>query len=296
METGLQKNESMYNTIYFILLFGLTFSSLQAQNTSLKNKKHLNTRIEIGIDRGIQLSKNFPILKSGEQINLSVSKLYGHHFEVGIGVQYQNLKNEVFTPIYLSLIGKRKQKKGIYIDIGCGHPIKNNNTYLLNKKGWSGINIDLDIDNIELFKIYRPNDLNICAAISDEMKETDLFFYHSRSALNTIDKKKEELLSALVLMFCLLLICSTGVYFAENEAQPDKFSSIISSMWWAVATLTTVGYGDIFPITTMGKLFGSISAIFGVGLFAIPAGILASGFSSDSVVKILDCPHCGKRI
>ena len=83
----------------------------------------------------------------------------------------------------------KSQKKGIYIDIGCGHPIKNNNTYLLNKKGWSGINIDLDIDNIELFKIYRPKDLNICAAISDKMKETDLFFYHSRSALNTIDKK-----------------------------------------------------------------------------------------------------------
>ena len=83
----------------------------------------------------------------------------------------------------------KSQKKGIYIDIGCGHPIKNNNTYLLNKKGWSGINIDLDIDNIELFKIYRPKDLNICAAISDEIKETDLFFYHSRSALNTIDKK-----------------------------------------------------------------------------------------------------------
>ena len=83
----------------------------------------------------------------------------------------------------------KSQKKGIYIDIGCGHPIKNNNTYLLNKKGWSGINIDLDVDNIELFKIYRPKDLNICAAISDEIKETDFFFYHSRSALNTIDKK-----------------------------------------------------------------------------------------------------------
>jgi len=114
--------------------------------------------------------------------------------------------------------------------------------------------------------------------------------------VSTIDKKKEELLSALVLMLCLLLICSTGVYFAENEAQPDKFSSIISSMWWAVATLTTVGYGDIFPITTMGKLFGSISAIFGVGLFAIPAGILASGFSVEFDTKNKNCPHCGKEI
>ena len=97
-------------------------------------------------------------------------------------------------------------------------------------------------------------------------------------------------------MLCLLLICSTGVYFAENEAQPDKFSSILASMWWAVATLTTVGYGDIFPITFLGKIFGSISAIFGVGLFAIPAGLLASGFSDEAETVNKNCPHCGKEI
>ena len=113
---------------------------------------------------------------------------------------------------------------------------------------------------------------------------------------STIEKKKEELISALVLMFCLLLVCSTGVYFAENEVQPEKFSSIFASMWWAVATLTTVGYGDIFPITLMGKIFGSISAIFGVGLFAIPAGLLASGFSDENETVNKDCPHCGKEI
>ena len=113
---------------------------------------------------------------------------------------------------------------------------------------------------------------------------------------STIEKKKEELISALVLMLCLLLVCSTGVYFAENEVQPDKFSSIFASMWWAVATLTTVGYGDIFPITLMGKIFGSISAIFGVGLFAIPAGLLASGFSDEAETENINCPHCGKEI
>ena len=114
--------------------------------------------------------------------------------------------------------------------------------------------------------------------------------------ISTIEKKKEELVSALVLMLCLLLVCSTGVYFAENEAQPDKFSSILASMWWAVATLTTVGYGDIFPITFLGKIFGSISAIFGVGLFAIPAGLLASGFSDEAETVNKNCPHCGKEI
>ena len=83
----------------------------------------------------------------------------------------------------------KNNDKGFYVDIGCGHPVKNNNTYLLNKKGWHGINIDLDNENIDLFDIYRPKDLNISTAISDKIGEVDLFFYHSKSALNTIDKK-----------------------------------------------------------------------------------------------------------
>ena len=113
---------------------------------------------------------------------------------------------------------------------------------------------------------------------------------------NIIYKKRSELLTSLILMFSLLLICSTGVYFAENEAQPEKFSSIPSSMWWAVATLTTVGYGDIFPITSIGKLLGSISAIFGIGLFALPAGLLASGFSDELEKEKKYCPHCGEKL
>jgi len=79
--------------------------------------------------------------------------------------------------------------KGFYVDIGCGHPIKNNNTYLLNKKSWYGVNIDLDSDNIDLFNIYRPSDLNVATAISDKESQQDLFFYHSKSAINTINKK-----------------------------------------------------------------------------------------------------------
>ena len=86
----------------------------------------------------------------------------------------------------------KNSNKGFYVDIGCGHPIKNNNTYLLNKKGWYGINIDLDNDNIDLFDIYRPSDLNISTAISDKIGEEDLFFYHRKSALNTINKKTAD--------------------------------------------------------------------------------------------------------
>jgi len=87
---------------------------------------------------------------------------------------------------------------GIYVDIGCGHPIKNNNTYLLHKRGWSGVNIDLDDDNIELFDLYRSNDHNISAAISNNEKEVDLFFYHSKSAINTINKATANYQSATV--------------------------------------------------------------------------------------------------
>ena len=124
-------------------------------------------------------------------------------------------------------------------------------------------------------------------------------FHHSNTfhiITNTIFKKRSELISSLILMFSLLMICATGVFFAENETQPDKFSSIPSAMWWAVATLTTVGYGDIFPVTSIGKILGSISAIFGIGLFALPAGLLASGFSDEMQKEKKFCPHCGEKL
>ena len=92
----------------------------------------------------------------------------------------------------------KNSDKGFYVDVGCGHPVKNNNTYLLNKKGWYGINIDLDNENINLFDIYRPSDQNISTAISDKIGEEDLVFYHNRSAINTINKKTADYQNAKV--------------------------------------------------------------------------------------------------
>ena len=71
-----------------------------------------------------------------------------------------------------------QQEKGFYIDVGCQNPIKNNNTYLLYKKGWEGINIDLDEDNINLFNSARPNDINFNKAVSSDVKDVELYFYH----------------------------------------------------------------------------------------------------------------------
>ena len=81
-----------------------------------------------------------------------------------------------------------KSKKGTYLDVGCFHPIRQNNTHLMYKLGWSGINIDLNPLTIELFKIARPNDINICAAVSSKKGVKNFFFDHQLSSINTISK------------------------------------------------------------------------------------------------------------
>jgi len=102
-------------------------------------------------------------------------------------------------------------------------------------------------------------------------------FVHIR---NVIYQTKEELVISLFAVLTLLVISSSLMYFIENEVQPEAFSSIPATMWWGVATLTTVGYGDVYPVTGFGKFMAGIMAILGVGLFALPAGILANGFGT----------------
>ena len=99
--------------------------------------------------------------------------------------------------------------------------------------------------------------------------------------LNAVRNKKRELFISLLMVLILLIVASTIMFLLERKAQPEAFKSISSTMWWAVATLTTVGYGDIYPITALGKIMGGIIAILGVGLFALPAGIIASGFVEE---------------
>jgi voltage-gated potassium channel len=77
----------------------------------------------------------------------------------------------------------------------------------------------------------------------------------------------------------MLLIASFGIYQFEYPAQPDKFSSVFESLWWALATLTTVGYGDIYPITLGGQIFTGIILMIGLGIVALPAGIIASSIT-----------------
>jgi len=103
------------------------------------------------------------------------------------------------------------------------------------------------------------------------------------SAINRINKAvlliKEEIILFLVLTLILLFISSVGIYYFENPVQPEKFSSIFSGLWWSVGTLTTVGYGDIYPITVGGKIFTFFVLMIGLGIVAVPTGLFASALT-----------------
>jgi voltage-gated potassium channel len=93
--------------------------------------------------------------------------------------------------------------------------------------------------------------------------------------------ERHALGAALIVMMGLLILCSTLVFHLEHDVQPEKFSSIPAAMWWGLATLTTVGYGDVVPVTPLGKIIGGMMMVFGLGMFALPIGIVASAFSRD---------------
>jgi len=117
---------------------------------------------------------------------------------------------------------------------------------------------------------------------------------------NVFMRKKEELAITVFMVMILLIIASCLMYSVENQAQPKTFSSIPMAMWWGIATLTTVGYGDVYPVTALGKFLGAIIALLGIGIFALPTGILGSGFVEEIANRKSEkhkiCPHCGKEI
>ncbi|PID59471.1 MAG: Ion transport protein [Gammaproteobacteria bacterium] len=98
--------------------------------------------------------------------------------------------------------------------------------------------------------------------------------------LDVIREESSSFLAAIFILVVMLVLASSGVYLAEHRVQPEAFASIPHAMWWAVVTLTTVGYGDVTPITALGKVFGALVTITGIGIAALPAGILANGMST----------------
>jgi voltage-gated potassium channel len=111
---------------------------------------------------------------------------------------------------------------------------------------------------------------------------------------------RAELATTIFVCFILLVFSSTLMFYIEGEAQPGKFDNVGDSMWWAVATLTTVGYGDIYPITPLGKFLSAIIALVGIGFVALPTGIISSAFIERIQMRknakssvLCTCPNCG---
>lgn len=119
---------------------------------------------------------------------------------------------------------------------------------------------------------------------------------------NVFRTRKNDLILSLVLILFLVIIASCALYFTEhnNPENKDKFSSIPATLWWAVVTLTTTGYGDMYPVTALGKFVAGVIMLSGVAFFALPAGIIVAGFLDElkfiRKTKGHDCPHCGKPL
>ena len=132
---------------------------------------------------------------------------------------------------------------------------------------------------------------------------------HSKSLKMIGEVLKETRYDLMVTIFAtiiMLIVASTLMFSLENEAQPEAFDNIGQSLWWAVATLTTVGYGDIYPITGMGKLLSGVIALLGIGIVALPTGIISSAFvekirerkkeKEEGRPVVHNCPHCGEKL
>lgn len=122
--------------------------------------------------------------------------------------------------------------------------------------------------------------------------------YHRPMSLiaTVLREKSNELKITMLATFLLLLFASVVMFYVEGDDQPEAFPNIPATLWWAVATLTTVGYGDIYPITGLGRLISGIIALLGIGVVALPTGILSSAFMEKLAKEDRQdnvCPHCG---
>ena len=167
----------------------------------------------------------------------------------------------VFTLEYFLRIAVAKNKRGfIFSFFGIVDLIAVLPFYLA---------LGIDLRSVRAFRLLRLLRLLKLTRYSEAMRTLTL----------AIRLVREELILFFIVSLIVLYLTAVGIYYFENPAQPEKFSSIFSSMWWSVATLTAVGYGDIYPITVGGKVFTFFILLVGLGIVSVPAGILASALS-----------------
>lgn len=131
------------------------------------------------------------------------------------------------------------------------------------------IRLGIDLRSIRIFRLFRLIRALKLVRYSKALKR----FYSSILLI------KAELILFMFATICLIYLSAVGIYYFENTAQPEQFKSIFHSLWWSVATLTTVGYGDVYPITIGGKIFTFFILMIGLSIVAIPAGLLSSALT-----------------
>ena len=145
-------------------------------------------------------------------------------------------------------------------------------SFLLSIDGFVLINqVFFSIYDLRMLRLFRLFDIF----------SQSRFLLPTNTLIKTIIKQRNALLGSQIMVISILLVVSTFIYFLESKVQPDVFGSIPSTMWWGIATLTTVGYGDVVPMTDIGKLLASFTMLVGIGMFALPAAILASAYYEE---------------
>ncbi|MFC7357442.1 ion transporter [Jejudonia soesokkakensis] len=137
------------------------------------------------------------------------------------------------------------------------------------------LSFGLDLRSLRIFRIFRVFRILKLVRYNKALRR------FKQAAVDA----REEIILFLIITGILLYLSAIGIYYFENEAQPEKFSSVFTSLWWSISTLTTVGYGDIYPITIGGKIFTFFILIIGLGIITVPAGLVASALSNTVKLK-----------
>ncbi len=162
--------------------------------------------------------------------------------------------------------------------------------------------LSLDLRFLRLLRLFRLSRLLRIFKLSRYLESF-------QTIAKVIRASASQLAASVGMCFLIVLISAILMYTAENPAQPDVYPNIAASLWWSICTLTTVGYGDVYPITALGKLLASVISVVGIGIVAIPTGIISAGFMEATAAKRREqkaanqaeapkryCPYCGRKL
>ena len=242
----------------------------------LQRRRRLAEIIEVGasedwVSRGYDILSTIILLT-----NVAVTVLYTFdEMEMQYGTTLLFLEAATIAFFAVDYVLRLLSAQFLYPNLSEGQAITKYTT------SFSGI-----VDLLSFLPYYLPVFFPTGAAVFRMFRVIRIFrlfqinaYYDSLNVIaEVISSKKQQLFSSVFTILVLMLASSLCMYSLEHEAQPEVFSNAFSGMWWSVSTLLTVGYGDIYPITTLGKIFSIFITFLGVGMVAIPTGIISAGF------------------